>query len=871
MIYSSDETGLFSKDTRPDLDKSTLNDLAVNTVKEFRESQNEKKRRRDAMTQRVLWAWIGKTLVDENEIGLIEEIEIQEGEIYVVLPLFGAMLRSIQKEAIKSNPQFGYTSAGADIDQSEVNRLGATLADYYGEQFFTSEFEQEDVMGAIAAGFSVWELWWDREKGDDYVEPEYACDNCDWSGEPVRTMAEGETETDDAPPEAPMPGESYEDVEEREMLTPQCPSCMSPLTRRLNAGEQRKVGDACHRGLSPFQVNGLSYTGRFDDAKWFSVDDIIDISEFREEYPEVNVPQKATLLSNDYLHLRRMRAFDRAQVGLESSFNLTRSPVEMLSKREVIRSRDYIDASVYKHVTITTDAKLWDCQKRDWVEIKAGKQLIDIAPDGICVHHTGGVAIYRIDICDWKPQFILSKHSVKMKDMFGMSFAAAALECQYNIDELASQATTAAYEMGAPTYLYDETVIPDGVGAGGRASLRIPIHRKDPTLSLDDLVKIIPPAGVSPYIMQLIIMYKQDMQGILGAYSPFGGGLPDAAGKTATGVSIATSQMESQQAMYLALRAEAKAELMRRVVKMFGVNADVERVFRLGGPYSGDAVIRLKGGQLPQDMDLYVKKDSYWPRELYQRQNQYQQYVGVMTAANQMAMLRMEPLTLAEEQNAATIFQQDIATNNAEIAAEIGNAAIKKVEDFFQRAEREMLSNQERSTYAKVAKEFAEQAHQEAQQKALSMAQPDPQSGVTQIPQPEVEPVEDIDILIEVCNRKVAILREGLDPHRRLLLYYRDWAKMWRGRNAPEEVLRWVDQRASKHDQLSKKDQGEVAAVSPAGGPQGAPQGGPTGQSPEDAVLNHLNTLAGGGTNTPSNGFGAGAGVPQAAMPGSGV
>lgn len=825
------ETSLFDKTTQYD----TLEDRLLSLAKEFREAESEKKRRRDSQGQRVLWAMLGKTLVDENELGLPEEIEQADGEIYITVPIFGSMGRNIKKEVVKSNPAYGFLAENGDMDEAQVARYGTTFADKYVGEFFTHRFEQCDVESALAFGFSCYALEWDPTKGIDYdhiltedvmeeFDPELMrCPKCD-------TEAAG-----DGVAEAPCPkcGEAMIKL----------PGNNATVEREVGR-EKRKAGDLCFKRIDPFCVNANSFYGEtLDDCMWMAVDEVVDKAIFRKWFGEIELPN-GSILNDTYLHLRRKRSYARAQSGLETSYNLARAPHEMLSSREVIVSRDYVAPEVYES---------WDCACEIYedkyatepIKVEAGTKLITVAPKGICIAHTNFGKAHRIYAEDWRFTHLITQHSTKDGDIWGTTPAPQALELQYNIDELLSQATTAAYEMGAPTYFYDEGLIPEGMGAGGSASLKIPMRRRSGETG--NPVVIVPPAGVSEQIFVLVDMYKKDMQAILGSWSPFGGGLPDAAGNTATGMSIATSQAESQQAMFLSLRAEAKAEILRRAMVLFNKHADVERAFRLGGPYSGGAILLMRKGFLPDDTKLFVKKNSYWPRELFQQQNLKNQYLQTLMMAHQVAQLRQEPLTLAEERGYAADFCQDIATNRAEIASELASDQIKKAEDIFKRYDAKLLSGHENDVIDLMRLKMAEEAMQDAQLENEASQQLDPETGelVSVGPPAEPEMPMDLDVLIRAMNEEFIPIREGLDPHKYLVAYYQEWAMTWKGRQADMRMQKWLDERTKQSEELAQQQAAKFQSLN-----GGTPPGG-GGPMDQQAMLMAQMQQQGGGMGVP--------------------
>jgi hypothetical protein len=794
------ESDLFDKGYNRDGAKP-LHDRLLKIASDFREAYDEKKRRRDAQGQKVLYAGMGKTMVDENEIGLLEEIEIEEGEIYITVPIYSAMLRSIAKEATKSNPLFGFRPLTTDVDESQVARYGATLAEHYGSRFWTHRFEQGDVQNALAFGFTLWDLHWDPNRALDREgagdSGATTCPDCDVTVKGRR-----------------------------------CPDCGKGVKRKKAA-----KGDLTFRAWHPFLVNFDAYHDEVSEMGWLSIDEIVDESAWRK----IGVEQRATeasILNDSYLHLRRLRSFQRASAGLETTVNLSRAASELLGNRESIVSHDFIAPENYEDYEVPADCELVD-EDGSKIKVPAGKRLIDYAPDGVELLHCHLKRVYQVRVCDWRQRFLICNHSIKDGDLSGTSPAPAGLECQYNIDELISQALTAAYEMGSPTWFYDEGAIEDGMGAGGSGSAKIPMRRHAPEVGLEQLVKIVPPAGVSDQIFVLIQMLKQDMQGILGAPSLMGGGLPDTIGKTATAATLQQAQGESQQAMYLSLRSEMKAEVVCRLWPIFHDNATEERAMRMAGPDGGGALLMMRGEMLPRRVEVYVKENSFWPRELFQRQNQLAQYYQMKMLAGQANMASGERTSLAERRSIANLFQCEVALQQAETAAEIANERIKAAREFLELAATDKLDADQKSLVLSAQAELEEMA----MQAAAELATIDPENAPPPpLPSPE-------DAWLKVCAEVVVPIDEGLDPHADMAEFYREWAREWRGRHSPRVLRKFLSETAKRHDELA--NQSSMDLMSALGGPPtgagAAPGGGQAGATAPEMLLTEMSAMAGSG------------------------
>lgn len=818
-----DASYLFQREKERDEDRDLL-DFLLFQVRDFRDTYEEKKRRRDSQAQKVFFAAMGKTLVDENEVGLLEELELEDGEIYVTDPIFGAMFRSNVKEATKSNPAFMGVPRSDDMDEAQVARYCSTFFDHYDPRFFTHRFEQGDVQNAQGAGFTLWDLSWDRDyREDDEGGLEgWWCKKCHEYIEHVEP--DGDEDAEGNEPDEPE-GEDEDEKEEAEVR--HCPDCGTVLQ------EAEEEGDLTLRAWHPFQVNFDAFVDEQRDMKWLCIDEIIDIAVLRKKYRIDEYVSRANILNDTYLHLRRLRSYQRAQAGLETSYNLARSQSELLGPRESVISRDYLSPVVYWNYRVPSDCTVLDADGEE-IKVKAGTRLREIAPNGIGIVHCHLKEAYYAFVCSWQQQYLLVNHSVKDGDLSGTTPAAQALELQYNLDELLSQALTAAHEMGSPTYFYDEAAIEEGMGQGGSASLKIPMRRRVQEVGADQLVKIVPPAGVSDQIFVLADMSKRDMQAVMGSYSPFGGGLPDAAGNTATGQALATAQGDSLQGMYLSLRAEAKGTIFQRALPLFRKHVTYGRAMRMAGSDGGGAVLYLSGEQLPRKVDIVVKENSFWPRELYQRQSSLGQFYQMKMMMAQANQLSGAPTSLAELRQLATLWQQDVTV--AEMASECASERIKAASAFFQRFTEKKLSSDEEKLVAGVRDQMEEAALEASE--SLSAMSPDG----TPVPPP---PTQIEDVLIQVALQHISPIDEGVDYHSEMAEYYKEYANQWRGRHSPRLLRRYLSEAAKQHGDAANQQRAslQAAMMGPQAGPAAGPPGGPTGGPAQTALLSQMQDM----------------------------
>lgn len=754
-----------------------LRDFLLWTARTFQDQEEAPKFEHDSIAQSLFFLWLGKVLTDVNENGVWEEIELADGEIYINVPIFASFIRMLAKEYLKSRPSFEYVSDEGDVDNGAVARIANAIAEHYMGKWFSDDFEQGDVIQSFFFGETLYSVEY-RDSLDALSAAEY----------------------EDAEEER------SEDEEE------------DTVKLKTKSGKTAyKKGDVYFSGVSGFSWWSNSWAPTFDKTIWYREDIITDWSVIKKAYPNAMLNDGRSF-GTEHRSLRQQRAIEKAQTGQQSGFfvGITAKAGD-LYERERIYTREFLKPVVYEHYICEEDEKL-----PDGTVIKAGTKLTDAFPDGICFARVGK-EILGLYNHDFHKSRVHCRFTVVPNRLHGKSVNDAA-EIQYVINEVASLLVTYGMECGSPTIFYDEAIVPDGIGAGAKPSLRIPIGKRPHDVPLNNFFHIVPPGTLSPVIGQLLQTLKEDLQVVLGAFSPFGSGLPDAAGGTATGMALSAEAAASQQAMSLALRAQAKAKVLELLLEQYRDNVDIEQTLPIVGPYSEGEVVKFKGADICENLRVIVSKNSYWPRDIFQQQAQLMGYYQAKAAMYQQATFTSKLPTIAEEEYIAEIWMVDIARQIPRIAAEIAKERIDKAQDFLKRAQKDgtLLPLQEQQAILEAQQELLVAAVQQAQAEAAQQATLDDQGNVVQ-PSPDLdmaaESIDPDDILVEAANILVP-MREEIDPHEQIAGYIKSqWALTTKGRNADPLVTKWVEQRYAKHNKLADADKASVMV-----GPQIAAQ-----------------------------------------------
>lgn len=758
--------------------KTPLKDFLKKTWQEFAEMEMGPKFERDSTAQQLFMMFLGKVLIDQDSDGIWEEVELEDGEVYVNCPVWSAFVRMLAKEGTKSNPNFVFSANEGDVNETALARACNAFAEFYMKKFFTAEFEQGNVVETLFFGDSCFRVEWGKD-------------------------------------------------------------------------------DIAFEGINGFSWWSNSWAKDFSKTIWFREDDVVDWAQLKAEYPDC-VLDGGTGFDEEHRSLRQQRAIERTQTGQASNgFMGLSTGTGYLHARERIRTREYFKPVVYAHYTTDEDETLPNGKT-----LKAGKKLIDEFPDGLCIVRCGDEILGMYNH-DFHKSIVHVRYVVVPNRLHGKSIADSA-EIQHVLNEVMSLIVTYGMEAGSPTMFYDESIVPDGIGALGKPSLRIPVGKRPIDMKLSEAIMVVQPGSLSPVVQQLPQELKENLQVVMGAFSPFGGGLPEAAGETATGMAISAEASSSQQALALELRAEAKAKLLQLALRCYADNAKEEKVVKLLGPYTEGQAMTLKASDFDYDIKVSVAKNSYWPRELYQQQAAQHSYYQALGSAAQSAMARGEELSLAERTSIAEMWLIDIAQNEAQISREIAKERLDKVLDFLTRltaareesntgqpAGAEPLTPEEIQIIQQAEGVLLQERMQQAAEQAMAAAQVDPMSGAV-MPGPQPDPAQIAETITpeEVYVKAADLLvpmKSVLDRHKEFGLYYKQWALTHVGRNAGPLLTAWVEMRTQMHMQMA---QGESMAMqmamqggAPAGGASSA--GGPQPAAPtnESAIPGGMPSL----------------------------
>lgn len=859
-----------------------LAEEAASWADEYRLATRGKRHARNAKGLEVLMAYLGKTKgVMNSTTGLWEQIVERAGETWASVPLFAALLRSIMKESTKSQPLYGYRGDFADTNAQRRARFATSLVEYLNRQWFYPEADQEDVLWAIAFGFGGAELRWDPRAGEEHRLVPVTCPRCQTTGHVYETEAKHDI---------PCPDERCQAsaAEARESV---------PMMQKGERLLVTPAGDVALERFSPFAFSTNGWATRNRPAVWSSIDDILDRAVWDElhENCAIEGAWSKPALGDDLRHLRQQRSFEQAQMGSESSRYASRARNELLTDCDVVRRRDFFAPSKYRRVVTRSEDETLPSGR----VIEGGTKVVEQFPDGFCLLRRGDEVV-DIYPCRPRREIRVWNFSVKPGDAYGAATAAQALEAQYNMEEDLSHLQATAAEMTG-TRFYDSSLF--DARTGSHPSGKHPVNFRqlyERGLKVGDLIYDSPPANPSPVVFQLVLFYEQRMEGILGTFGGTGGGLPSALGKTATANMRASNESQSQQGMYLMLRAFFKLECFEEGVEVFRENADLRRAISMGGPFADGAVVFVDRTMLPERFNLELKEDSWWPRDRGQKQQAELTRYNLLMMANQAAMmLHGRPLDATEERYINEVCGSEVGMLltqiGAELAADEWSAARAFLRRQIDRSGTETPPTEEDAKFLEAAtatlREQAEAAAREEQKAALvasigaepspmgapggdampvEMADPMAEMGggvpvpgepggagaiaPAAVPPITVPPPDPLQVMLAATDLAVPI-RPGLTPSfRAMAAQLRLEALKTETRELPDVYLQWLDSRAQTYDQMARDLKAvESGAVGPGADPSAAPMagapGGGAGQPIAEALLTKLAAIQGGGAD----------------------
>lgn len=621
----------------------------------------------DKTAERCIRAYLDQFLIIENDAGQFEEVALEDGEIYVADPIFSAFIQLIAKESIKSKPAFDFITRRNDLDSRAHAKKASATARLFQQKNLTNFTLQQAALESLFHGEALFEVGFADGAGPDVKEPQ-------WGQKQVELTPAGSRCAQCAAEAAP------------EMADQSCPAClqggiqspMQPVAAETAMKpaivdyKEYKAGEPYSKLLSRFGACYNSWATCWKDVIWFRYDEIVDRAILRGLYPDADI--EAGRVGDGFMHMSlwRKRSLERAQIG-DSTDYLSGSTGIFNSDRDRCHTYDLLKPITYAHYTINERAVLPNGTD-EGLTVEAGKSLLDYFPTGLKVCRIGEkiVGWYEADL---HKTIVQMPYQVVNGRARGKSVAGA-LEIQEALNDVMTLIVTYVMESASPTTFIDESIIPDGIGISGKPALRIPAGKRQQDMPMSNLIAIIPPGNLNQMVVVFFEKLKEEMQAILGAWSPFGSGLPDAAGNTATGLSIAAEAASSVKALSLQLRGDALAEITKLMLWHYSKNVTDDRAIP-SGP-DGQS-ISVHGEDIDEDLEVTVIGNSIWPLERYQEKQNYEQFLMSKGNAMQMAAMVGDEFDLEQERYLGDLYGIDIGVDKAERVSEEAAARLKRI------------------------------------------------------------------------------------------------------------------------------------------------------------------------------------------------
>lgn len=717
----------------PDSEKS-LKDFLVTLSDSLTEpEENGAERRRQVGHKNTMFYCDQHLTWDNPDTGFAEPMDIPPGEFYWQNDQFSPMVDSLVKEIAKSRPEYNFFTETEDIDKSQVARICNAIVHHYQTRLLTWEFLEKEAKQCMFYGGSWRYLRWSEDEGPEVD---------------VEEEVEEEVEL--------MPAE-----EGQEAITDKVKSRKVTGKKRAGGFVLESVCD--DEILVNSTAKDMSWVG------WLRRDRDLDRALVRAMHPNARVFNAGNSQLDDFeANKQSRRAKQRRQAFGGANRDVTALALtNQYEGRDLRYTEEWFTPVYYNHYETMQEEVLPNGDK-----IPQGKNLAEVYPTGMKVCYVNGeiVGIYEEKLHDWWDYVPYRT----VPGRFHGKSVEAALPLQEWLNELVSLIMTHAMEASAPTRVADGNVFPDNISVSGVPSQIWKTQSKPIEVPMSSVFAVFPPGDLNNKVYELIQVIMTQMQAVMGAWSAFGAGAPDAAGNTATGLSLMQEAATNLMASVLKTRADADRRLAKLIVKHFKVNANDKMTFEIGGPHSREKAIKLAGADIDFDVEISVKEGSYFPRQEFQRRNDMLEYytaLKVMAEAKQMMMV--EP-TIDEERLLAERFNVPEAISVPMQAMD----AAKRVWDLFEK---------------KAKMIDAQQVERGEQEGILQLVE------TMAIEMPDVPPEALIEEAFTMAVLDAAPIRKFSDYHVYMAKAFRVLLNTDEGFEVPPHMVKAIERRIEEH------------------------------------------------------------------------
>lgn len=601
--------------------------------------------------------------------GQYREWDKEDQDMYCPVPLVQFAVESIAAEYGKVKPKVIPHTELDDVKAKAVVAELEKVADSIFTKFYLNDpdHRQRESKFAPLRDMVYVLLEYDRTKGPKYQVPDYqgqekqVCLDC--GGEVNDGQGEqGITGSDNATLESgnQMQAGGIEASAAPQTVSNPCPQCGSPniqsVMQAVNAGNvEARQGEVVRRVPDPLLVDEFSRGFDIEDTPYLRFDEAPFVTEAEEWYPYVTIKGQANLGSTETgfngLHtLRQLEnlvsntgQLDQGKpdyvLGLGSLY---------LEEYRCKRSRVWLRPHTYRKIIVAKDSPGYQLPGSDGI-IPGGAKLIDMFPDGLCVHLIND-QIVKLERSCMDKCWSSYRYSVPTSGRYGPGVSAlVSLNKAY--DELNSIETQWSLMASLGITLVDERI----KNFKNKPGTKYPVSDRG-LMGDEPLANFIAHVSTPGPGMEVAAQkqsYRELISDLSRTQNADVSGLTPDGMRTATGVRYRNTVMNTMTAPMLELFAANTAQVVTQTVQMERENNQRPRFYSRQGETTGTWLDPL---DIPEDIGFIVEEDSHQPRTMQDYRDDAMTFVS---AGGGQGTLAPEI-----EENLARVFRQPRGEND---------------------------------------------------------------------------------------------------------------------------------------------------------------------------------------------------------------
>lgn len=586
----------------------------------------------------------GKQLIARNPFGggaIVLRPVKQDESTKRALNLCQFYHTNVEKMWMGSSPDIE-VEPGRRTDQAEMAaRGGAAIVNFYENRFYNPIFEQEQCGEAASFGTYIVGYEWDQGiKGltaiREVVENKTTqfgagvgyCGDCGKYG--------GAQEfTPDQPEDSQV------------KIPPMCPGCGSlsvlvepPKTKDIQTvtgSEQYNLGNLTCRN---YKILGsrwdLNY--RPEHSSWFIYQQYVTPGLVKSLIGQIRAPGGDGGQTETGLEImKRIATAGQAVSGYGSSQQ--GSPRDRWKLEEM-----YLSAEDLQDINVNGEMETISGQP-----LQQGS-LADQFPDGaVGIGLNGFNALLGLYPEIHKGKIVSGTYHKRPGSGAGRG-AVDMVEVQKRINTLDSGQLMHIATTGTPGYLYRPEVIkPDEMGYLGNPMVNIPAKDLPTGMKLEDVARPMIPGTIAPAMVQYTQSWLKENMQVAAHVMNFSEGAPGVNNKTATGAQIGDTLAHSIFSPMLEVKGYTRMRGAEIIVELFRQHVPCKQYFPLAGKRNGSDGVYLSGADLDIDLVYKVVQDSWMPKSVYTKRQDFESIAQAYGGAGQyLQMKQTAPKEVAE-------------------------------------------------------------------------------------------------------------------------------------------------------------------------------------------------------------------------------